>query len=77
MLTGTGRWRKKLRGEMEVAVASGAQPAFPWASSCGALALRAEARLSVWMRLSFPPLLLSPPPQVKKLRSRRVPRDSF
>lgn len=51
MLAATGHWRK-LRGETQAAVA---RDAFPQASTCAALALRAEARLSVLMRLSFSP----------------------
>lgn len=67
MLPTTG-WR----GDRGVAAAGDIQPAFPGAGSHRALALRAEARLSVRVRLSSRPLL----PQVKKSRSRRVPRDS-
>lgn len=76
VLSAAGRWRR-LGGEVRVAVASDAQPALPRARSRGTLPLRAEAWLSARMRLSFSPLLPSPPPQVKKSRSRRVPRDSF
>lgn len=54
VLAATGHWRK-LRGEMQAAAARDTQAAFPQASTRAALALRAEARLSVLMRLSFSP----------------------